>query len=206
MFSNTSVLNDIFSSISIPIIIDYLDYNVDCYCFRCLPTCTDLGRCTTYQDGTHQHAESDDIVEGELDLDAMLKDPSSSEEDELLGDTKDDEQGWKLLSCNQCQALRKRANLAPDWLPENKEPIRSKVHSLTQLLTLTTTQKFSPLEKVRQALQEDSSELPDPGPPVVVESVRALEKVEDESSMELPSPSPSPAKEPPPEIRMLYRR
>ena len=84
---------------------------------------------------------------------------------------------------------------------------------MTQLLTLTTTQKFSPLEKVRQALQEDSSELPDPGPPVVVESVRALddelEKV-DESSVELPSPSPSPAKdsplEPPPEIRMLYRR
>ena len=114
------------------------------------------------------------------------------------------------MSCSQCQELGQRANLAPDWLPENKEPIRSKVHSLTQLLTLTTTQKFSPLEKVRQALQEDSSELPDPGPPVVVESVRALEKVEDESSMELPSPSPSPAKdsplEPPPEIRMLYRR
>ena len=145
MFYIKSVLNDIFSSISIPIIIDYLDYNVDRYCFSCLPTCTDLGSCTTYQDGTHQHAESDDIVEGELDLEAMLKDPSSSEEDELLGDTKDDEQGWKLLICNQCQAFRKRANLAPDWLPENKEPIRSQVSSLTQLLTLTTTYRFPSL-------------------------------------------------------------
>ena len=58
--------------------------------------------------------------------------------------------------------------------------------------------------------------MPDPGPPVVVESVRALddelEKVEDESSMELPSPSPSPSPakdsplEPPPEIRMVFRR
>ena len=50
--------------------------------------------------------------------------------------------GWKLLSCSQCQELGQRANLAPDWLPENKEPIRSQVSSLTKLLTLTTTQKF----------------------------------------------------------------
>ena len=28
-------------------------------------------------------------------------------------------QGWKLLSCSQCQELGQRANLAPDWLPEN---------------------------------------------------------------------------------------
>ena len=44
-------------------------------------------------------------------------------------------QGWKLLSCSQCQELGQRANLAPDWLPENKGPIRSKVSSLIQLLT-----------------------------------------------------------------------
>ena len=46
--------------------------------------------------------------------------------------------GWKLLSCSQCQKLGQRANLDPDWLPGNKEPIRSK------LLTLTTSQKFPP--------------------------------------------------------------
>ena len=54
--------------------------------------------------------------------------------------------GWKLLSCSQCQELGQRANLDSDWLPENKEPIRSQVSFLTQLLTLTTTQKFPPLE------------------------------------------------------------
>ena len=51
-------------------------------------------------------------------------------------------QGWKLLSCSQCQEFGQRANLAPDWLPKNNEPIRSRVSFLTQLLTLTTTQKF----------------------------------------------------------------
>ena len=64
-------------------------------------------------------------------------------------------------------------------------------------------------------------ELPDPAPAVVVEDMRALgdipsedelEKVQDDSSMELPSPSPSPSPakdsplEPPPEIRMVFRR
>ena len=52
-------------------------------------------------------------------------------------------QGWKLLSCSQCQKLGQRANLASDWLPDNKEPIRSHVSSLTKLFTLNTTQKFS---------------------------------------------------------------
>ena len=52
------------------------------------------------------------------------------------------EGGGKLLSCSQCQELGQRANLDSDWLPENKEPIRSQVSFLTQLLTLTTTQKF----------------------------------------------------------------
>ena len=51
-------------------------------------------------------------------------------------------QGWKLLSYSQCQEFGQRSNLAPDWLPENIEPIRSQVSSLTQCLTLTTTQKF----------------------------------------------------------------
>ena len=43
--------------------------------------------------------------------------------------------GLKLLSCSQCQELGQRVNLASDWLPENKEPIRSQDSSLTQLLT-----------------------------------------------------------------------
>ena len=51
---------------------------------------------------------------------------------------------WKLLSYSQCQEFGQRANLASDWLPENKGPIRSQVSSLTKLLTLTTTQKFPP--------------------------------------------------------------
>ena len=53
-------------------------------------------------------------------------------------------QGWKLLSCSQCQELGQRSSLASDWLHETKEPIRSQVISLTKLLTLTTTQKFPP--------------------------------------------------------------
>ena len=124
-----------------------------------------------------EHAEKiDNIGEGELDVDAMLKDgwSSSDNEDVVVEDTRE---------------IR-------DELLGDIPPADTKDDEL--------------MEKVRQALQEDSSELPDPGPPVVVESVRALEKVEDESSMELPSPSPSPAKdsplEPPPEIRMVFRR
>ena len=49
-------------------------------------------------------------------------------------------QGWKLLSCSQCQEFKSLP--ASDWLPYNKEPIRSQVSLLTQLLTLTTTHKF----------------------------------------------------------------
>ena len=48
------------------------------------------------------------------------------------------------MCCSQCQELGQIANLASDWLPGNKEPIRSQVSSLTQLLTLTKTQKFPP--------------------------------------------------------------
>ena len=187
MFSIKSVLNDIFSSISIPIIIDYLDYNVDRYCFRCLPTCTDLGSCKTFQDGTHQHAEKiDNIGEGELDVDAILEDgwSSSDNEDVVVEDTRE---------------IR-------DELLGDIPPADTKDDEL--------------MEKVRQALQEESSEeLPDTAPAGVVEDMSALgnipaddevDKVEDDSSMELPSPSPSPAKdsplEPPPEIRMVFRR
>ena len=43
--------------------------------------------------------------------------------------------GRKLLSCSQCQELGQRANLASDWLLENKGPIRSRVSSLTLFLT-----------------------------------------------------------------------
>ena len=52
--------------------------------------------------------------------------------------------GWKLLSCSQCQELGQRATLAPDWLPENKEPIRSQAQLFDPTLDLTTTQKFPP--------------------------------------------------------------
>ena len=38
--------------------------------------------------------------------------------------------------------LSQRSHLAPDKLFENVHPIRSQIISLTQLLTLTTTQKF----------------------------------------------------------------
>ena len=34
--------------------------------------------------------------------------------------------------------------MAPDWFIVSRQPIRSQVSSLTQLLTLTTTQKFPP--------------------------------------------------------------
>ena len=64
------------------------------------------------------------------------------------------QQGWKLLSCSQCQKFGQRANLASDWLPENKEPIRSQVSSLTKLLTLTTTQKFPPQYAGPASLEE----------------------------------------------------
>ena len=59
------------------------------------------------------------------------------------------DQGWKLMSCSQCQELGQRAHLASDWLHENKGPIRSQVSSLTQLLTLTTTHKFPPQDSNR---------------------------------------------------------
>ena len=59
---------------------------------------------------------------------------------------------WKLLSCSQCQELVQRANLAPDWFFIFRQPIRSQVSSLTQLLTLTKTQKFPPQDKARGEL------------------------------------------------------
>ena len=40
-------------------------------------------------------------------------------------------QGWKLFSCSQCQELGQRANLAPNWLTKNKEPITNQDSSLT---------------------------------------------------------------------------
>ena len=44
-------------------------------------------------------------------------------------------QGRKLVSCSQCQEMGQRANMASDWQPKDKEPIRSQVCSLTKLLT-----------------------------------------------------------------------
>ena len=36
-------------------------------------------------------------------------------------------QGWKLLSCSQCQESGQRAKLASDWLPEKKNQSGAKV-------------------------------------------------------------------------------
>ena len=49
---------------------------------------------------------------------------------------------WELLSCSQSQELSQCANLTPDWLHKSERPIRSRLCSLTQLLTMTTAQKF----------------------------------------------------------------
>ena len=51
----------------------------------------------------------------------------------------------KLLSCSQSQELSQRAVLAPNWLHKIEQPIRSQLYLLTELLTLTTTQKFPSL-------------------------------------------------------------
>ena len=51
----------------------------------------------------------------------------------------------ELLSCSQSQELCQLANLAPDWLIKSERPIRSRLCSLTRLLTITTTQKFPSL-------------------------------------------------------------
>ena len=50
-------------------------------------------------------------------------------------------QGWKLLSCSQCQdQLGQRANLAPDWLQGSKQLIRSLF--MTKLLPWPQFQSF----------------------------------------------------------------
>ena len=53
-----------------------------------------------------------------------------------------DEQGRKLMSCCQSQELSQPAGPAPDWLFTFRQPIRSQIASLTELLTLTRTPKF----------------------------------------------------------------
>ena len=50
----------------------------------------------------------------------------------------------KFMSCGHCQELGQLAVLASDWLFTLLQPIRSQVSSLTQLLTMTTSQKFPP--------------------------------------------------------------
>ena len=54
-------------------------------------------------------------------------------------------QGRKLLSCSQSQEMSQCSNLAPDWLIKSEQPIRSRLCLLTQLLTMTTAQKFPSL-------------------------------------------------------------
>ena len=49
---------------------------------------------------------------------------------------------WKLLSCNHCQEMGQWLQLTPDWLQQSRQPIRGEESSLTQLWTMTTTQKF----------------------------------------------------------------
>ena len=51
-------------------------------------------------------------------------------------------QGWELLSCSYGQQLSQWAEPAPDWSFTLDPPTRSQIGSLTQLLTLTTTQKL----------------------------------------------------------------
>ena len=60
--------------------------------------------------------------------------------------------GWKLMSCGQCQELGQFAVLASDWLQKNEQPIRSRISSLTQLLTMTITHKFPPQAPTPSAL------------------------------------------------------
>ena len=52
--------------------------------------------------------------------------------------------GWKFMSCSLRQEFGQLAALAPDWLFVLVQPISSQNGLLTQLLTLTTTQKFPP--------------------------------------------------------------
>ena len=113
---------------------------------KCMPMCTDLGSCKTFQTtnsdssplqhGTHQHAEIDDIGEGEsLDLDAMWNEGWSSSDnedvvvedirDELLAvipaDTKDDKVQEKVR-----QALQDETSSSvelPDPSPANDSPL-----------------------------------------------------------------------------------
>ena len=50
-----------------------------------------------------------------------------------------------FLSWSQSQDFSQCANLAPDWLIKSERPIRSRLFSLTQLLTMTTSQEFQSL-------------------------------------------------------------
>ena len=51
----------------------------------------------------------------------------------------------KFMSLSYCQELSQWANLAPGWRIKGKRPIRGRLCSLTQLLTITATQKFPSL-------------------------------------------------------------
>ena len=49
------------------------------------------------------------------------------------------------------------SELAPDWLQKSEQPIRIQVSKLTQLLTMTKTQKF-PFQVLDDVSQTDSME------------------------------------------------
>ena len=57
----------------------------------------------------------------------------------------------------------KKLTGSPDWLHKSEQPIRSQISKLTQLLTMTTTQKFPPLVLVEQTLHELLEDGPDGG-------------------------------------------
>ena len=86
---------------------------------KCIPTCTDLGKCMTFQHGTHQHLE----IDGVQDSDEMLNDgwgSSDNEEiikDELLDDISADTQDEKLERVRQASQDDTSSVALPDPLP-----------------------------------------------------------------------------------------
>ena len=50
--------------------------------------------------------------------------------------------GMEIYECQSLSRVVSTSKLAPDWLHESEQPIRSQVSNLTQLLTMTTTRKF----------------------------------------------------------------
>ena len=53
-------------------------------------------------------------------------------------------QEWKFVSCSHCQRVVSTSKLAPDWLHNCKQPIRSQDSQLTQLVTWLQLINFHP--------------------------------------------------------------